>query len=250
MRRLFVAILAMGIAGAAAAQEPPKPLSLFAMPSSTGGHSLLRLLRRAEVVTYLSLSLYQQKAIKDLAEDPAAGRLKLSFSSNGPATDPEEMKREAEKQIAEQQKGVLDKIKDILKPEQFARIQELAIQWRGPLILSDYKIAEKAKITGPHRQEIGKLAGEYQRAKMAILMELAETQDEGDPASGQFRRAVRIDSSKIEKTGTPAFNKLSALKKEVDEKIMALLSDDEKKSFEKIQGEQFTFRKEPVGDRF
>src|SRR3989442_194136 len=149
MRRLFAAALALGVTGGAAnAQSPAKDFNFIAMPSGTGGHSLLRLLRRAEVVTHLSLSLYQQKAIKDLAD-------------------------------------------------------------------------------------------EYQRQKMAILMELAEPQEDGDASSGQIRRAVRIDSSKLEKTGTPAYNKLSALKKEVDEKILGILSDEEKKAFEKVQGDPF-----------
>src|ERR1043166_606602 len=193
MRRLFIAAMALAISSAASAQEPPRPLSFMAMPSGTGGHSLLRLLRRAEVVTHLSLSLYQQKAIKDLAEDPNAGRLRISVTSTTASPDPEQIKQDVEKQIAEQQKGVMDKIKDILKPEQFTRIQELAIQWKGALSLADSKVAESVKVSGPHRQEIGKLAGEYQRQKMAIMMELAETQEDGDAASGQIRRAVRID---------------------------------------------------------
>ena len=36
----------------------------------------------------------------------------------------------------------MDKIKEILKPEQLTRIQELATQWRGALALADHKIAE------------------------------------------------------------------------------------------------------------
>src|SRR5689334_5699593 len=151
MRTLFIGAMALAICAVAGAQEAPKPLSFMAMPSSTGGHSLLRLLRRAEVVTHLGLSLYQQKAIKDLAEDPNSGRLRISVQSQGNTPpDPQQIKQDIENQIAEQQKGVMDKIKDILKPEQFSRTQELAIQWKAALSLADSTVAEKGQLSGPH----------------------------------------------------------------------------------------------------
>src|ERR1051325_9926158 len=116
--------------------------------------------------------------------------------------------------------------------------------------MADYKVAEKLKLSQPHRAEISRIAAEYNRTKSEVMMSL--TQQTADASPDGSRRAVmmRLDASQLENIHSPAYLKLDAAKQAAETKIMALLSPEEKAAWNQAIGTPKLFRKYLPGNRF
>src|SRR5207244_8993331 len=136
---------------------------MFMMPAG-GGRSLLDVVSRADVQNDLHLDLRQRNAVNDLTQAKGGPvRVTARVDSNNPGDSPED---QIKKQLDSQYGGIEGKLKELLKPEQFKRLLELDVQWRGLVALGDPKVAERVQLTPPHRSEIANLVNLYQRERM------------------------------------------------------------------------------------
>ncbi len=61
---------------------------------------------------------------------------------------------------------------------------------------------------------------------------------------------MRLNTQALDDPGTPAYKKLSTLKKDADERILALLTPGERHSWDAAQGAPMTFLKGLHSNRF
>lgn len=133
----------------------------------------------------------------------------------GPREISEEDRARFREQAEARAKKEREELAKILKPEQMKRLEEIRIQQAGPAALNFPDVAEKLKITDEQKEKMGK-AREESQAKMRELFTGAR---DGD------REAARA--------------KIAELRKETEEKVLAVLSEDQKKQFEDMKGKKF-----------
>jgi len=109
------------------------------------------------------------------------------------------------------------KLEEVLDPNQMDRLLGLVVQRDGARSLSNGMVAARLKIT------------EDQKAKMAEL----------EKSQGEAMRAAMQGGGP---RGPEMMEKMQALRKESDEKLSAILSDEQKKSMEAMKGEEFKFQ--------
>jgi hypothetical protein len=212
----------------------------------SGGTNLLPLLKRPDVQSTLGLGLRQKNELNDVLNSPQKFTIKMV--DNGNLSD-DERKKEMDKQIAAQLGGPEEKIKAILKPEQYSRLQELMLQWRGPIILGDAKVADRLKLEPEHRAQIAQIVSEYNAEKMKVMASLTQVSDSSDGAgnSGKVQRMMRVNTQELENPLSPSYKALDGAKKDAEKRILAVLSSDEAAAWQKAQGAPFTFRTDIKG---
>jgi hypothetical protein len=102
-----------------------------------------------------------------------------------------------------------------LKPEQIKRFHEIELQQRGIQALSDPIVTKKLSITTEQETKVKSLATDMQ-SEVAEIMQSA----------GDDRAAAML--------------KVTTLRKETLTKVMALMTDDQKKTWKEMTGEPFT----------
>jgi len=112
----------------------------------------------------------------------------------------------------------------ILKPEQVKRLTQIELQQRGAMALSDPAIAKKLDITDEQTAKVKKI--------------LADQQSE----MGEIRQAAGNDFASM-------MPKITALRKETNTKVMALMTEDQKKTWKEMTGEPFEIVQQPGGGR-
>jgi len=120
------------------------------------------------------------------------------------------------------------KLGDILLPHQMDRLEQLSIQQRGTAALSDEKVAEKLELTDEQKEKLKTVqeeVGNTMRDEARKIFQ--ENQDGGG--------------------GGDAFAKLAELRKEAETKILDVLTDGQKKTFEEMKGEPFEFPRPQFG---
>jgi hypothetical protein len=110
-----------------------------------------------------------------------------------------------------------------LKPEQLARLNEIELQQRGARALTDPVVAKKLGITDEQSTKVKTIMADMQA-------EMREIQQ----SAGDDRQA--------------AMTKFQALNKETNTKVMALMTDVQKKTWKEMTGEPFevTFQPRPA----
>ena len=107
-----------------------------------------------------------------------------------------------------------------LKPEQVKRLHQIELQQRGANALTDPAIAKKLSVT------------EEQTAKVKTILadQQSEMQEIRSAAGNDFQAAMP---------------KIQALRKETNTKVMALMTDDQKKTWKEMTGEPFEITYQP-----
>ena len=133
------------------------------------------------------------------------------------------------------------KIATILRREQMTRLQQLDLQWRGPLALSDKKVADKFNLTPEQRTKIATALAEYKKAQTETLTKSFASMKPApaDPGSPP----VRPDMAAIESKILQAQAELEKIQAAQADKVLALLTDEQKAAWTAAQGARFSFRK-------
>ncbi len=133
---------------------------------------------------------------------------------------PQEERREKMPAImAELNKEAQKSLKEILKPEQATRFEQINLQVAGLQAFARPEVASKLKVTDEQKEKIKALQDESQASMREIF------QGAGDDREG-------------------AMKKITELRKETFEKAVALMSDDQKKAWKEMTGEPFTLVQE------
>jgi Spy/CpxP family protein refolding chaperone len=127
---------------------------------------------------------------------------------------------EFRKQAEERMKVAREKLEQILLPEQMERLKQIGIQVQGTRALEDPQVAEALGLTEDQKQQLEKIREEI-RAEFQRRFEEAQAQGQGQ--------------------GPPQFDpaQFEAQRKANDERLLAVLTDEQKAKFEELKGEKF-----------
>lgn len=196
------------LAGTAAAQFGP-----FA-----GGFGKAALLGNPDVQKELNLTEDQLTKVREVGQQ-VREKQKEAF---GKLKDlPEDQRRDKAMEIFKSITTETDKaLAGVLKPEQAKRLRQLELQQRGAQAFADAEIQKEMKLTDEQKEKI-KTIGE-DAAK--------EAKDIFQGAQGDFQTAM---------------TKMQTLRKETLEKVVALLTADQKKAWKDLTGAPFEFKFRP-----
>ena len=230
----------------------------FGRMLNPGASAIRDLIKRDDVVTEIVLSQRQREQLTEIetkaqtdARQPqnpqydaaAIGALK-DLSDEERAAKMQEMaakmKEARQANDAAVSAEVDKKIETVLRKEQVTRLRQLDLQYRGPLALSDKKIADRFNLTPEQRTKIGAALTEYKKSQNEML---AKTFASMKAAPEPGAPPVRPDQAAIEKKVMEMQGELEKVQAAQGDKILALLTDEQKAAWTAAQGAKFVFRK-------
>ena len=162
----------------------------------------------------LALTDDQNTSLQKLRDEQAAGGQAFFSQFMGLSVG------EMQKKLEERAKEARQKLSKILDAKQMQRLNEINIQKAGIVALNFEDVAEKLGLSADQKEQIKKL-GEEANSKSTELHSV----NNGQP----------LDKEKKQELKT----KINEINSQRKEKSMALLTDDQKAKFEKLQGEKF-----------
>jgi len=184
----------------------------------------LFLLRNDAVKKELTITDDQQNQLDDVAGQMQADALEI-FSGLQDLS-PEEREKEMPnlmKMLQEKGKELQGKVDKILDPKQTARMNEISLQARGAQALEDEDVIKALKLTDDQKKKLNDIRESFADKQNEIIKQLTEGGGGGD--GGDLREKVQ------------------ELMKELGEKAMAVLTSEQKSTFEKMQGAKFDLPK-------
>jgi Spy/CpxP family protein refolding chaperone len=197
-----LAVLTIGLFAASfasAADEPANPPARQrGQGRGAGGQNIFAI----EVVAKdLELTDDQKASIKKIADKASEDRQALSADDR--ATKGPEIRKDMDEKIAA-----------VLNDKQKARVKEIRLQMRGTAALADKEVAESLKLTD---DQVAKIKDAMDARRKAM----ADARPTGGNQGGD-RDAAR--------------EKFTKMRKEADEKVLAVLTTEQKEQFDKMQG--------------
>src|SRR4051812_32372404 len=126
---------------------------------------------------------------------------------------------------------------EVLKPEQLARLKQIELQRAGFMAYTRPEVQTALKLNDEQKEKVKTITDEGNK-------QIRELMGAGGPGGGGARPprgqggaggAGRGQGAR----GGPNAEKMTALRKETTEKIVAVLNDDQKKSWKELTGEPF-----------
>lgn len=190
---------------------------------------------RGESGGALSMILVQQKSVQKelkLSEDQVeklkqvVAKMREPVISQSGGDRPGGVNREEiSKKLAEAREAAETDRNAILTADQSRRLNEIAMQQTGPLALAQPDVAKDVGLTDEQQAKVKEIYDAY-RTEMRILL----------PAGGGRGLPPFLTAGGgLEETR----KKHATLRKDTDDKLLALLKDDQKKALEKLNGEPF-----------
>ena len=166
------------------------------------------------------------KAMADLSDDERKSKME-EFQSK--------IKEVAEAGQVTMAQDMEKKAETILKPEQLKRLKELDLQWRGPLALGDAKVAEKFALTKEQKPKVAAMLTDYQKQQTETI----------SAAFSGFKPGAGgpPDRTEMQAKMTKAQADIEILRKAQGEKVLPLLTEEQKTAWTAAQGKPFKFRK-------
>jgi Spy/CpxP family protein refolding chaperone len=199
----LVVVTLCGLAACESSTAQDNPPARQRGQGMRGGGGTLFLLRNEKVQSDLALTDDQKTSVKKLLDSAME-----SFSSLQGLSGEERTAK-----MQELRKAQDEKVAGILNDKQKARLKEIGLQQRGPAALTDKEVAEALKLTDDQVNKIKEIAD-------AMLKDMQDARQAA--GSGGDRTAMR--------------EKMTTLRKESNDKMLAVLTPDQKSSFEKMQG--------------
>jgi Spy/CpxP family protein refolding chaperone len=122
-------------------------------------------------------------------------------------------REERQKKFEEMAKANTKAIGEILKEDQLKRVKQISLQQQGLRALANPEVADALKLTDEQKDKV-KAVGEEARKEMQALFGAGLERDE-------------------------ARKKMEEIRKASDEKLMGILTDEQKTKFKELQGEPF-----------
>jgi len=198
------------------------------MGQRDGAGNLVMLLGRPEVRTEIKLMPDQVEGLRKMAERLRPERPDFDFRS---ATDQQRSAFMAQMQAqqAERAADAKAQLEELLMPEQFERLEQIALQAQGAMALMNPEVAEKLGLTKEVTEAMGKDATANQEKVREMVQAMMRDRDR--EAAGAMRE------------------KMEEVRKELDTKLVAHLSDEQKTKFEEMKGEPFELAPMTFGGR-
>ncbi len=168
-----------------------------------GGRDMVSLLTQKSVQEELKLTDDRVKKITDLAGTQRGGR-----QGQGQGLSQEERQKRQQERAQANEKALAD----ILKPDQLKRAKQITWQQQGAQAFSDSEVMTALKLT------------DDQKAKIKTIQEDAQGQ------RGQFQRGGNPQEAQRQR---------EALRKSTEEKVLALLTVEQRAKWKELTGEPF-----------
>jgi hypothetical protein len=196
-------------------------------PGGPGGGGLLGLLRVEAVQKEIEAIPDQLEAVQKLEEELRADRpTERPDWRNMSEEDRDKAIAEMRERTTKQAATAKSKLAEILLPPQMARLEQIALQQRGIQALSDEEVAAKLGISAAQKEKIASVAEENRtgmRERMQAIMQ------------GGNRETMREEFAKV--------------RKEMEDKVLAVLTSAQKAKFEEMKGEAFEMPAQAFGGR-
>jgi Spy/CpxP family protein refolding chaperone len=205
-------------------------------PGMGGGISSL--LRSEQVQGELKLTEDQKSQLSQMAEQQwAQMREWFAGRNRGNREEQSEAERQAErekmiKEFQERTKKAEEKIRGILKPEQFKRLKQIELQQMGANALIRPDVTQALGLTEEQGQKLKELFE-------GIRKQREELREQSRPLFLGFRDANEEERAALREKGEQLRAKGDALQKEAQQKAMALLTDEQKGKLKDLAGEPF-----------
>ncbi len=216
----------------------------------------MQLLQRSDVQNELGVDLNQVSALKALQEKSQQEvRVKLTTVGQDAAKSFQGLPQDQiQGQIQDTlssvaatmqtMQGDIDKrTEGILRAKQISRLHQLDFQWRGPLALSDPKVAELLMLTADQKTKVSASLKEFtdmqQKAIMTVMMPVPNAKPappEDPPVSPQVQMQRKMSAAMHTR-------EMDKAKKEVEVKLLDLLTPVQKEQWKIAQGAKYTFHK-------
>ena len=189
----------------------------------SGGSSVAGLLRIDEVRAEIDLMPDQEEALKKMSENR-----ERTERPEWPGRDASEEERKVfmekiqalAKEAAAKQR---EQLEEVLLPEQIERLDEISLQQKGVSALLDSEVAKKLEMSETQSEDAKKISQESREEMTTKMRKMF--QDARDGGGGFDRDKMREE--------------FTAMTKAVNEKILNVLTEDQKKKFEEMKGEKF-----------
>ncbi|MGD9720769.1 MAG: hypothetical protein AB7O59_13850 [Pirellulales bacterium] len=178
----------------------------------------IMMMNTAEVQKELTLSPDQTKSITDIAKQMQAEAMEIMSGLQD--LTPEERQEELPKvmeMIVDKAKDLQTKVDGILDDKQTGRVKELSLQRRGVEALSDDEVIAALKLTDEQKKNLSDLRDEAGAKQQELFQSF----------SGANRDEIR--------------EKMMALRKEMGDKALAVLTTEQRDAFDKMKGAKFEF---------
>jgi hypothetical protein len=133
-----------------------------------------------------------------------------------------------QKKLAELATTAEKAVDDILTKEQRQRLKEISLQLRGGLALNDREVAEALQLTEEQRQKIQGIqldeAKEMQRVAAKEMQGLLQVGPNPQAMQNAFQRMAK---------------KMEEMTKDTGDKLLALLTTEQKAKWKELTGKQF-----------
>lgn len=178
------------------------------------GSSLMFLLQNDAVKKEIELLDDQSASIEKLAEEMRSKREERPRVDFRNLSEQEQEKAYAEMRVRREKEATAAnaKLAEILLPHQLKRLREISVQLRGTRALTDAEVATQLKLSDAQKQKLEDVMRQNSEAVWKL-----------------FREGNRDE----------AMAKMEALRKEGEQKVLAVLTPDQKAQFEKLKGEPF-----------
>lgn len=188
----------------------------FGTPSL--GQMALGLLRVEEVRAEVELMPDQEEALKKMGEQGRPERPDFNFQEAS-EEERQEFFAKMQKQREEQNVKMQEQLEEILLPDQFDRLQEIAVQVLDVNALTVKEVTEELKMSESQSEELKEVQTKLRDEMRAKMGEIFQGGGGGD------RDAMR--------------EKFAQLREENNKKVLDVLTSEQRSDFEKMKGEKF-----------
>lgn len=129
----------------------------------------------------------------------------------------------------------------VLTAKQKKRLTEIDLQYRGPLAVLDPEVGETLKLTDEQKPELDKILADYRKAQQEQVKGLMGRFG-GLGASGGGGQAAPPDPASIQERVSEIQKEQDKVREDLGKKVLALLTDQQKLDWQKLQGRKFVFR--------
>ncbi len=202
-----------------------RPQALLAIPNLRTTREATSLLRNSQVQEELKLALVQQDKIRDIYKQQNAKRTEQFQAIRG-LQGAERTKKIADwrKQMEVAAKDTRQQLRQLLKPEQQTRLDQIALQMQGQRVWQDPAVIKKLKINDQQQQQ-------FKEVEQAAVEERRQL--------FQDRRAGSIDRAKYAE-------KLKEISKDQETKSEQVLSKAQRAQFQELTGKKFELRNQVI----
>ncbi len=228
---LMLAVLAMVMATSAVEAQPggQRQGGGFGRGMNTGARpvSITQLLQIEKVRKAAEILDEQvediKKAVDKVREDARSTQGERPNFRDLTETQREEMFKKFRAQQEATTKKINEAVEEVLLPQQVERLEEIRLQIQGVAALLTEPVQKALKITAE------------QKTKFAGVQK--ETQEKGQELFSGVRELFQGgDREKAQAAMQEIREKMTTMQKETNEKILAVLTDGQKKEFEKMKG--------------